>query len=59
MFSPRQHQRIDQPLTAERLPGAFFQFGIEECQIERRIMRNERRVAEEIEQLLDAVLNSA
>ena len=44
-------KRIDHALAAHRrMPGAF-QFGIEESQIEHRIMRNELRVAEKIDEL--------
>ena len=55
MLAPRQHQRIDQPLAGHRGFLDALELGVEEAEIEHRVVRDQRRVAEELDQLLDLV----
>ncbi len=48
-------QRVDHPRHADRLPAAPLQLVVEEAEIEAGIVRDQRRIADELEQFLDLV----
>ena len=50
MFTPRNQERVDHPVAAHRRVSGALQFGIEEGQIEHRVVRHELGIAEEIDQ---------
>ena len=55
VLAARQHQRIDQPLAAHH---GFFgapELGVEEAEIEHGVVRDQRRIAQEFDQLFDLV----
>ena len=49
---PRQHQRVDQPVALQQHLLAALELGIDEAEIEHRVVRDQRRIADEGEQLL-------
>src|SRR3954470_14720580 len=53
--SPRDDDRIDHPIEADRLAAAAAELPIDEAEIETGIVRDQRAVAEELEQGVDAV----
>ena len=55
MLAARQQQRVDHAIAAYQPLTGAFQFGIEESQIEHRVMRDELGVAEKIDELSDAL----
>src|SRR5262249_62090531 len=50
-FSPRDEQRVDQPIAPDRYASGALELGVEEAEIEAGIDRDQRRVADEGEQL--------
>ena len=55
MLAARQHQRIDQTLARHRRLLGALELGIEKAEIEHRVVRDQRRLAEEFDQLLHLV----
>ena len=55
MLAARQHQRVDQPLARHRRLLGALELGIEEAEIEHGVVRDQRRVAEEFDQLFHLV----
>src|SRR3954465_4384281 len=53
MFSPRQQQGIDQPVTPNRLSLEAIELGVDEADVERRIVNYQRRVGDEFQELVD------
>src|SRR6185503_14986284 len=53
MLRPREHQGVDHALHADRVASAALELEIQKAEIEARIMRDERRILDEVEQLLD------
>src|SRR3954454_11215400 len=53
MLAPRQQQGIDQPLARDRRTPDAVKLGVDEGDIERRVMNHQRRIADEFEKLLD------
>src|SRR5947208_11058626 len=46
-----ERQRVDHPMQADRRPAAAFELIIEEAEVEARIVRDQRRILDEREQL--------
>ena len=59
MSSPRQQQRIDQPLATDQHLLAALKLGIEEAEIEIGVVRDQRRIADEFDQLLADLVEEA
>ena len=55
MFTARQQKRVDHPLAVDPGAAGAFQFGVEEAEIEHRVMGNERGVAEKLDEFFDPV----
>ena len=53
MLAPRQQQGIDQPIPQNRRPLDPIELGIDEADIERRIVDHKWRVAYERQEILD------
>ena len=53
VLAPRQQQRVDHALAAHCGAADALQFGIEEAEIEHRVVRDELRVAEEGDEVID------
>jgi hypothetical protein len=53
MLAPRQQQRIDQPVAPDRRPLDAVEFGVDEADVERRVVDHQRRVGDEFEKLFD------
>src|SRR6476661_747543 len=51
----RELKRVAHTLHADRRPAAALELVIEKAEIERRIVRDQRRILEEVEQLLGAL----
>src|SRR3954454_7849932 len=47
-----KHQRVDHPLHPDRQAPAPCELGVEEAEVEPRIVSDQRRIFDEIEQLL-------
>src|SRR5205809_3293195 len=55
MPGAREGQRVDHAAHGHSLPSAALQFGIKEAEVEAGIVRDQRTVLDEIEQLLGSV----
>ena len=53
MLAPRQQQGVDQPLPRDGRPFDPVKLGVDEADIERCVVDHERRVADELEEILD------
>ncbi len=53
MLAARQQQRVDHAVARDQRPAAALQLGIEKAEIERGVVHDERRVADEAKELLD------
>src|SRR3984957_14014435 len=51
MLAPRNQECIDQAIACERRPAVAFELGIDEPEVQRGIVDNERPVAEKSDQL--------
>lgn len=51
MLSPRNRDRVDHPVAAHRIHGAAGQFSIQKTEIETGVVRNQRCIAQKIDQL--------
>ena len=58
MLAARQQQRIDQPVAQDRLPLDAVEFGIDEADVERGVVDDERRIANEFQEFVDHLVNS-
>src|SRR5262245_18599567 len=52
MAAAREHQRVDQAIAADRLLGATLELGVEEAEIEQRVVRHQRGILDEGRQLV-------
>jgi hypothetical protein len=52
MLAAREQQGIDETISGDQRLAAALELGVEEGEIERRVMDDERRIANELEQLL-------
>ena len=55
MLAARQHQRVDQTLARHHRHLGALKLGIEEAEIEHGVVRDQRRVTEEFDQLFHLV----
>src|SRR5881227_3708166 len=53
MLAPRQQQGIDETIAPKQRLAAALEFGIEEGQVECGVVNDQRRIAEELDELLD------
>ena len=51
MFAPRQRQRIDDPVHGDRVVAKALQLGVDEANVERRVMDHQRRIADELDEV--------
>ena len=52
MLAPREQQGVDHPFAADHRLGGALELGIEEAEIERGVVRHQRRFADEGEELV-------
>ena len=52
VLAARQQQRVDQPLARDQRLAGALELGIEEAEIERGVVRDQRRVADECEEVV-------
>ena len=52
MPGPGERQRVDHPAHADGRPAAALELEIEEAEVEAGIVRDQRRILDELEQLL-------
>ena len=55
MAPPRQNQRVDKPFTFDQLLVASSQFGIDEAEIEQRVVGDQRRFPDECDKVIDDI----
>src|SRR5687767_14986945 len=53
MAAARQRQRVDDAAARKRRTADALQLGVDEAQIERAVVGDERRVADELQELVD------
>ena len=53
MLAPRQQQRVHQPVARNGQPLDAIELGVDEADIERRVVNHQRRIADELQKLID------
>ncbi len=53
MLAPRQQERVDQPVARDRLPLDAVEFGVDEGDVERRVVDHQWRIGDEFQELVD------
>jgi len=56
MLDPRDRQRVDHPAMVDHRPAAAAELAVEEREVEPGIVRDQRAIAEKLDQLLDHVV---
>jgi len=53
MLASRQRQRVDQPFARDQRPLDAVELGVDEADIERRVVNDQRRFTDEFQEILD------